>query len=99
MTMDRKSLTNREQGQITIIMVFATIALFGAAALAIDGGFLYFQRRAAQSVADDIAMTGALAITKGYSGAQRCRLTNPLATSGTKSLCWEPKLHSGYPHE
>jgi uncharacterized membrane protein len=70
MTMDRKSLTNRERGQITIIMVFATIALFGAAALAIDGGFLYFQRRAAQSVADDIAMTGALAITKGYSGAQ-----------------------------
>ena len=65
-----KILKNREHGQITILMVFAIIALFGAAALAIDGGRLYFQRRAAQSTADDIAMTGALAITKGYSGSQ-----------------------------
>lgn len=65
-----KSPQKSEQGQITVLMVFGIIALFGAAALAIDGGLLYFQRRAAQSVADDIAMTGALAITKGYTGSQ-----------------------------
>jgi hypothetical protein len=63
-------LNKREHGQITILMVFAIVALFGAAALAIDGGLLYFQRRAAQSTADDVAMTGALAIIEGYSGSQ-----------------------------
>lgn len=59
-----------EQGQITVLMVFAVVALFGAAALSIDGGLLYFQRRAAQSAADNAAMTGALAITKGYDATQ-----------------------------
>lgn len=61
---------NHEHGQITILMVFAVIALFGAAALAIDGGLLYLHRRAAQGAADNAAMTGALAITKGYSSSQ-----------------------------
>jgi hypothetical protein len=51
-------------------MVFAVVALFGAAALSIDGGLLYFQRRAAQSAADNAAMTGALAIAKGYNSSQ-----------------------------
>lgn len=61
---------NHEHGQITVLMVFAIIALFGSAALAIDGGMLYFQRRAAQSAADNAVMTGALAIFKGYDSAQ-----------------------------
>jgi hypothetical protein len=65
-----RDLKNHEQGQITVLMVFAVIALFGAAALSIDGGLLYLQRRAAQSAADDGAMTGALAITKGYNASQ-----------------------------
>ena len=68
--MSRKGRKNREHGQITVLMVFAIVALFGVAALAIDGGLLYLQRRSAQSVADDVAMTGALAITKGYTGSQ-----------------------------
>ena len=32
-----------EHGQITVLMVLAVVALFGAAALSIDGGLLYFQ--------------------------------------------------------
>ncbi|MHA2403066.1 MAG: pilus assembly protein TadG-related protein, partial [Candidatus Kariarchaeaceae archaeon] len=59
-----------EHGQIAVLMVFAVVALFGAAALSIDGGLLYFQRRAAQSAADNAAMTGALAIAKGYNSSQ-----------------------------
>lgn len=59
-----------ERGQITILMVFAIIALFGAATLAIDGGMLYLQRRAIQSAVDNAAMTGALAITKEYDSTQ-----------------------------
>jgi hypothetical protein len=62
-----KRQQNYEQGQITVLFVLGIIALFGAAALAIDGGRLYFNRRAAQSAADDAAMTGALAIVRGYS--------------------------------
>jgi hypothetical protein len=65
-----KTQRNHEQGQITVLMVFAIFALFGAAALAIDGGLLYLQRRAAQSAADNAAMTGALAIAKGYDATQ-----------------------------
>ena len=51
-------------------MVFAVVALFGAAALSIDGGMLFLQRRAAQSAADNAAMTGSLAIIKGYNATQ-----------------------------
>jgi hypothetical protein len=65
-----KRKTNLEQGQITVLFLFAVVALFGFAALSIDGGRLYFQRRAAQSTADDAAMTGALAIANGYDSTQ-----------------------------
>ena len=63
--MDRQE--KHERGQISILFVLGVIALLGAAALAIDGGRLYFERRQAQSAADDAAMTGALAIIRGYS--------------------------------
>jgi hypothetical protein len=59
-----------EQGQIMVLFVFATIALLGIGALAIDGGRLYFERRAAQGASDDAALTGALAILKGYTAAE-----------------------------
>jgi len=49
-----------------VLFVISIIALFGVAALAIDGGRLYFERRAAQGASDDAAMTGALAILQGY---------------------------------
>jgi len=62
-----KAQRKLEHGQIMVLFVLAIIALFGVGALAIDGGRLYFQRRAAQSVSDDAAMTGALAILRGYS--------------------------------
>jgi hypothetical protein len=61
---------NLERGQITVLFVLGIVALLGAAALAIDGGRLYFNRRAAQSAADDAAMTGALAIVRGYSNSE-----------------------------
>jgi len=60
---------NLEQGQITVLFLFAVVALFGFAALSIDGGRLYFARRAAQSTADDAAMTGVLAIANAYNSS------------------------------
>jgi hypothetical protein len=62
--MNRQKLV--ESGQIMVLFVISIIALFGIAALAIDGGRLYFERRAAQGASDDAAMTGALAILQGY---------------------------------
>jgi hypothetical protein len=58
---------NVETGQIMVLFVISVIVLFGFTALAIDGGRLYFERRAAQGASDDAAMTGALAIIQGYS--------------------------------
>jgi hypothetical protein len=61
---------NLEQGQVALLFMLAVVALLGFAALSIDGGRLYFQKRAAQSAADDAAMTGALAIANGYNNAE-----------------------------
>jgi hypothetical protein len=66
----REQIRKLEYGQVMVLFVFATIALLGIAALAIDGGRLYFERRAAQGASDDAAMTGALAILKGYSASE-----------------------------
>jgi hypothetical protein len=66
--MNRKN--KLEQGQVAVLFVLAVVALLGFAALSIDGGRLYFQKRAAQSAADDAAMTGALAIANGYNNAE-----------------------------
>jgi hypothetical protein len=66
----KKVFLSLENGQIMVLFVFATIALLGAGALAIDGGRLYFERRAAQGASDDAAMTGALAILKGYNASE-----------------------------
>jgi hypothetical protein len=65
-----KNQGNLEQGQVVVLFVLGIIALLGVTALAIDGGRLYFQRRAAQSAADDAAMTGALAIVRGYNNSE-----------------------------
>lgn len=59
-----------ELGQITILNAFAVIVVLGFAAVAIDGGMLYVQRRLAQNAADTASLAGALALTQGYTGAQ-----------------------------
>jgi hypothetical protein len=55
------NLTISEKGQAIIIIVFSIIGLFGAAALAIDGGRAYIERGRVQSAADAAALSGALA--------------------------------------
>jgi hypothetical protein len=57
-----------EIGQITVLMVVAMVAFLGAATLSIDGGMLFLERREAQSAADNAAMAGVLALTRGYTG-------------------------------
>lgn len=47
-----------EKGQIVVVFVVALVVLLGLAALAIDGGMVYSDRRYAQSVADAAALAG-----------------------------------------
>ena len=53
-----------EKGQALIIIAFAAIALFAFAALAIDGGRLFSEKRNAQNAADAAALAAALAYTR-----------------------------------
>jgi hypothetical protein len=50
-----------ETGQALLLIVFGMVALLGFAALAIDGGMVYSDRRQAQNAADTAALAAALA--------------------------------------
>jgi hypothetical protein len=54
-----------ERGQALIVIALAAIGLFGIAALAIDGGVKFSDRRHAQNAADTAALAGALAKING----------------------------------
>lgn len=50
-----------EKGQAIVLIVLALVAVFGFAALAVDGGRLYSERRRAQNAADSAAYAAASA--------------------------------------
>jgi len=57
-----RNLTRRsESGQAFILLVLAFVGLLGFAALALDGGMVYSDRRIAQNAADAAALAGAAA--------------------------------------
>jgi hypothetical protein len=53
-----------ERGQALVLIVFAMVALLGFAALAIDGGMMYADRRHAQNAADAASLAGGGAAAK-----------------------------------
>ena len=54
--------TNRsEKGQAFVLIIVAIVAIFGFAALAVDGGNVYAERRRAQNAADASALAAASA--------------------------------------
>ena len=54
-----------ESGQALVILVMAAVALLGFAALALDGGHLYFEQRRTQNSADNAVLAAALKATQG----------------------------------
>ena len=52
--------TKKEKGQAIYLIVFGIMALVGSAALAIDGGRIYLDRREVQNTADSAALSAAL---------------------------------------
>jgi hypothetical protein len=56
-----------EKGQVLVILTVGIVALLAFAAIAIDGGMFYVDRRHDQNVADDSSMAGAGAAGKALS--------------------------------
>jgi hypothetical protein len=52
-----------ERGQVLILIILTAVVLFGVAALAVDGGRYYAERRRAQNAADAAALAAAFAST------------------------------------
>ena len=55
----------KEQGQALVLLILAIVAIFGFAALAVDVGRLYAERRRAQNAADAAAYAAAFTSTQG----------------------------------
>jgi Flp pilus assembly protein TadG len=68
------NITRRgEQGQIAVMLAFAMIGLLAMAALAIDGGMLYWNQRRAQNGADAAAIAGVAVIADAvYAESYNC---------------------------
>ncbi len=92
-----KRPTNRQpgrahRGQALVIFALAQLVLLSALGLAIDGGFLYVQRRAMQNAADTAALAGAQAIGQNLTDTQvRAAVVDAAARNGvtdaTKVTC------------
>jgi hypothetical protein len=54
-----------EQGQVLVLILLAVVGLMGFAALAVDGGLIYAERRRAQNAADASAYAAARAAVQG----------------------------------
>ena len=69
----------RESGQALVAAVFGLVVLLGAAGLAIDVGYLRYQRRLQQSAADSAALAGAAESAAG-NATSAARARTPLST-------------------
>jgi hypothetical protein len=63
-------ITRREQGQALVLVILCIVVMLGFAALAIDGGRTYAEKRRAQSAADAAAYAAAMAASDGKSWMQ-----------------------------
>lgn len=61
---ERMSKQRMERGQVLVLIILAIVALFGFAALAVDIGRLYAERRRIQSAADSAALAAAYAASQ-----------------------------------
>jgi uncharacterized membrane protein len=59
-----------EKGQALVLIVLSLVAIFGFAALAVDMGRLYSERRRAQTAADAAALSAAQAVTVQHDFSQ-----------------------------
>ena len=68
-----------EKGQALVLIALAAVGLFGFAALSIDGGMVFSDRRHAQNAADTAALAAALARVRAPSNPDGAAVTAGLA--------------------
>jgi Flp pilus assembly protein TadG len=77
--MTTRAIAHRDSGQVLAFFALASLGLLALLALVIDGGYLYVQRRTAQSAADAAALAGTAELSRATSsvdtavGAAVCR--------------------------
>ncbi len=76
-----KNSARSEGGQILILLAVAIVGLMGFAALAIDGGMIYSDRRQSQSTADSAALAAAMAKVNGKTSTQITQKALQIASS------------------
>jgi Flp pilus assembly protein TadG len=64
-----RSTTQRERGQTLVLFALAIVGIVALIGLIVDGGFLYVQRRTAQTAADAGALAGTRALREGSTTA------------------------------
>jgi Putative Flp pilus-assembly TadE/G-like len=72
----------REAGQALLAATFALVVLLGASGLAIDMGYLRYQKRLQQSAADSAALAGAAEFPSGNNAQIMTAATNDTALNG-----------------
>jgi len=73
---------SRESGQALLAAAFSLVVLLGAAGLAIDMGYLRYQKRLQQSAADSAALAGAAGLPSGNSGQITTAAINDATLNG-----------------
>ncbi len=92
-----------ERGQALVLIVLGIIGLLGFAALAIDGGRVYIDRRTMQNASDTGSMAGGLEVTKyfeanavHYSNNWSCSNILAGASGAAESAAIDRVLSNGY---
>ncbi len=89
-----------ERGQALILAVFAMVALLGFAALAVDVGYWYSQKREVQKAVDSAALAGAMELPDDYvmaeSMARQYLAKNGVSTSKGDTISITFKCTSQY---
>ena len=71
---------SQEKGQAIVLFALAAIGLIAFAALAIDGGRVFSDRRHAQNAADSAALAVALSLARAPEGADYLQIATDAAT-------------------
>jgi Flp pilus assembly protein TadG len=77
-----KNEQRRESGQALVAAVFGLVVLLGAAGLAVDLGYLRYQKRLQQSAADSAALAGAAELRSGNNAFITTAATNDTKLNG-----------------
>ncbi len=94
----RKCGFRKRRGTVAVLVALLLPVIIGVAALSLDGGMLFLQRRQAQSIADAAALGGAYAMYQGsnFSAAQTAAIAVGTQNGVTISSSQVTQPQTGY---